>query len=165
MNQEHELVLGVAPNDRGFGYVVLEGSTRLVDWKVKRTPSRKNQKTLQAIDELLTLFMPTHLVFEARDRSQGLSSVRVDSLLRDMARCAADRGVIPVPVPRQAVLERFEPMEATTNREIALLLTMQFPELSPYLPPKRRIWDSESRAMSIFDATAMVLTFYDHDGG
>lgn len=165
MKTEFERALGISPNDRGFGYVVLEGPTRLVDWKVKRVPRPKNQKTIEALDELLGLYMPSYLILDAPDDLASPRGHRIKGLLRDLANCAADRGVIPVPVPRQVVADLFEPMEASTRREVAELLTVQFPELLPYLPPRRRLWDSESRAMSVFNAAAMVLAFYDRGFG
>ena len=161
MIHEHELTLGVSLNDRGFGYVVLQGPTRLVDWKVKRTPPPKIQKTIEGIGALIGLYRPSHLVFDAPDDGLARRALRTNLLLRAIGRCAADHGVIPVPVPLAAVTEAFAPMEASTRHDIAQLLTMQFPELSPYIPPRRRLWDSESRAMSVFNATALVMTFFE----
>ena len=165
MKHEHELTLGVSPNDRGFGYVVLQGPNRLVDWRVRRTPFPKNRRTIEAIGALIDLYLPTYLVFDAPDDGLARRALRTNLLLRAIGRCAADRGVIPVPVPLAAVTEAFAPMEANTRHEIAALLTMQFPELSPYLPPRRRLWMSESRAMSVFNATALVLAFYERGAG
>ena len=49
----------------------------------------------------------------------------------------------------------------TTKREIAEAIVREFPELEPRLPPVRKIWMSEDVRMSIFDAAALAITFFD----
>ena len=49
---------------------------------------------------------------------------------------------------------------AFTKQEIAEVITREFPEFEPHLPPKRSIYRPESARMSIFDATALAMTHY-----
>ena len=47
-----------------------------------------------------------------------------------------------------------------TKRQIAEAIAREFPELEPRLPPVRKIWMSEDRRMSIFDAVSLAITFF-----
>ena len=40
-------VLAIDPSTRGFGFAVLEGPERLIDWGVKETKIDKNKRTLK----------------------------------------------------------------------------------------------------------------------
>jgi len=41
-------VLAIDPSTRGFGFAVLEGPDRLIDWGVKETKVDKNRRSLEA---------------------------------------------------------------------------------------------------------------------
>jgi hypothetical protein len=45
--------------------------------------------------------------------------------------------------------------------EIASVLGERFPELAPRVPPRRRAWQSEDYRMSIFDAAALGVAYFD----
>ena len=46
------------PTHRGFGFVVLEGPTTLVDWGVKRVGPAKNQETISKVCGLIERYRP-----------------------------------------------------------------------------------------------------------
>ena len=41
-------VLAIDPSTRGFGFAVLEGPNRLIDWGVKETKTEQKRRTLEA---------------------------------------------------------------------------------------------------------------------
>jgi|SRR5690348_15036174 hypothetical protein len=43
----------------------------------------------------------------------------------------------------------------------AQFIASHIPVFQPLLPPPRKIWNSEDARMSIFDAAALALTFFD----
>ena len=45
-------VLAIDPSTRGFGYAVLEGPNRLIDWAVKETKVDKTRMTLKFVADL-----------------------------------------------------------------------------------------------------------------
>ena len=51
-------VLALDPTHRGFGFVVLEGPTTLVDWGVKRVGPAKNQETIAKVSGLIERYRP-----------------------------------------------------------------------------------------------------------
>ena len=46
-------------------------------------------------------------------------------------------------------------------KSIASVLAKQFPTLDLRLPPKRKIWQSEDYRMSIFDAAAAGVAYFE----
>jgi hypothetical protein len=57
-------VLAIDPSTRGFGFAVLEGPNRLIDWGVKETRSNKNTKSLKLIAELIERYQLTAIIVE-----------------------------------------------------------------------------------------------------
>ena len=57
-------VLAIDPSTRGFGFTVLEGPERLVDWGVKETKKNKNARSLELIEDLIDLYQPSVIAVE-----------------------------------------------------------------------------------------------------
>jgi RNase H-fold protein (predicted Holliday junction resolvase) len=57
-------VIAIDPSTRGFGFAVLEGPERLVDWGVKETRTDKNRRSLELIADLIEIYQPRVLVVE-----------------------------------------------------------------------------------------------------
>ena len=57
-------ILAIDPSTRGFGYAVLEGPSRLIDWGVKETKTDKKRRSLKLIDELVNDYQPYAMVVE-----------------------------------------------------------------------------------------------------
>jgi hypothetical protein len=51
-------------------------------------------------------------------------------------------------------------MDCKTKVELAATLAMIFPELAWRLPPKRKIWQSEHRRQTAFDAIALAVGYW-----
>src|SRR5436309_13405327 len=75
-------ILAIDPCARGFGFAVLEGSDRLVDWGVKDVNGRKNFKSLKAIKTLIEQYDPDLVLAE-------------DSAARGSRRWRRTRNLIP----------------------------------------------------------------------
>jgi RNase H-fold protein (predicted Holliday junction resolvase) len=57
-------VLAIDPSTRGFGFAVLEGPNRLIDWGVKETKIDKNRMTLKLVADLIERCQPSVIVVE-----------------------------------------------------------------------------------------------------
>src|SRR5882762_9400337 len=57
-------ILAIDPSTRGFGFVVLEGPSRLIDWGVKETKTDKNKRSLKLIANLIEQYGPAAIVVE-----------------------------------------------------------------------------------------------------
>ena len=68
-------VLAVDPSTRGFGFAILEGPDRLIDWAVKETKVNKNAKSLKLIDDLIDRYQPSVVVVEiTKGRVRGAAA-------------------------------------------------------------------------------------------
>ena len=63
-------------------------------------------------------------------------------------------------VSRAELKQAFAESGAGTKYEIAMAIANRFPELAPRLPRFRKPWMSEDYRMSIFDAVALAIAFF-----
>jgi hypothetical protein len=148
--------LAIDPTTSGFGFVVLEGSERLVDWGLGRLEKPDAGLYQKRIEKLLDRIEPQVLVLEdMRESRRGGRAIIWAQLAASSAR---KRGIRVERVGRAEIVQRFG-SSGTTRWDVALAISRFFPELTPSLPKKRRIWESEDRRMAIFSAASFALTF------
>jgi hypothetical protein len=153
------LVLAVFPSTKGFGYAVFEGRQSLIDWGVKTVyPFQKNLRSLKKIRELFAFYYPDVVVLEDYEGEGSRRAKRIQTLINLITIEVAGRGMSTASYSRDQVRSCFD---LETKREIAEAIAREFPELGPRLPPARKIWMSEDRRMSIFDAVSLAITFFE----
>jgi hypothetical protein len=81
-----------------------------------------------------------------------------------MARIATSHSIQIFLVEHDDIRKTFSDMDCETKDDIAAALTRIFTELVWRLPPKRRPWQSEHPRMAIFDAIALGLAYWQHQG-
>src|SRR6266702_597925 len=86
-------MLAVDPSTRGFGFAVLEGPNRLIDWGVKETKTNKNVKSLKLIDDLIDRYQPSVIVVEDYEGKGSHRCRRVRELIEDISKLAAKRQI------------------------------------------------------------------------
>ena len=150
-------VLVIDPSIRGFGFAVLEGSDRLIDWGVKETQTDKNRQSLELISELIEQYEPSILVLEDYAGKGSRRCVRVEKLIDDISKLALKRNVKVGRFSRAEIKRAFSESGARNKYEIAMAIAKRFPELEPRLPRFRKPWMSEDYRMSIFDAVGLGL--------
>ncbi len=148
--------LAIDPTTSGFGFAVLEGSERLVDWGLGRLEKPDDSLFVKRMEKLLDRTAPQVLVLEdMRDSRRGERAIAWARLAEGSA---AKRGIRVERISRAEVSERFA-SSGKTRWEVGLAISRFFPVLVPSLPKKRRIWESEDRRMTIFTAASFALTF------
>ncbi len=155
-----ELVLGVYPTSRGFGWVVLEGPFAVVESGLHHALKAKNAGCVRALERIVARLKPSTLVLEAFDGHSSIRSARIRRLCLEFVNLAADRGLGLAVHSRDEVRATFAGVEARTRDEIAAAVARTLPALAYRLPKKRAPWESEDRRLSIFSAAAVVLTYY-----
>src|SRR5215469_3049241 len=153
-------VLAIDPSTRGFGFAVLEGPNRLIDWGVKETKTDKKTRSLKLITDLMEQYQPNVIVVEDYAAKGSRRCGRVRELINDIAKLAVKRNVKVRSFSRIKVKQMFSEFGATNKYEIAIAIAKRFPELAPRLPRFRKPWMSEDYRMSIFDAVGLGLTFF-----
>lgn len=147
-------ILAIDPSTAGFGFAVLEDPTRLVDWGVAEVWSKSPKSFLARVEALVDRYSPSIIVLE--DVGDGKRRKRAARLIELVGRYSETRRVTAVKVHRSQVRKAFG--GKPTKHEIAVAIAAVFPEMAPRLPRRRRLWDSESEQMNVFDALSFALT-------
>jgi Holliday junction resolvasome RuvABC endonuclease subunit len=156
MNQKSR-ALAIDPTGRGFGFAVLEGTERLIDWGVKG----KHAKAVRLVAELLDRYPPDIIVLEDVSAGKPRRSARARRLLKSIGVLAARRKIPVRRFRRSRVKAAFLQVNAFTKHQIATTIADHLPILSLQLPPVRKAWMPEDYRMSIFDAVALAFTYFD----
>jgi Holliday junction resolvasome RuvABC endonuclease subunit len=154
-------VLAIDPTTKGFGFVVLEGPERLIDWGVACVGGDKNLRTLLRVTALIRRYSPEILVIEDHTSRMCRRRARVRELLRSIARLGPTHSIAIHRGTRRTVRAAFAGLGVATKYPIAVALASRFPDLAPLLPPKRKPWMSEDARMGIFDATALAVAYFE----
>ena len=163
--KQHKLknirVLAIALSNRGFGFAVMEGKERLVDWGIKAVKRDKNAQCAAKIAELIAHYAPNVTVLENCAAQGSRRSPRIRELNEVIVCLASEKKVKAEIFSRKEVLRCFFGDETGTKHAIAKAISVRFSdELGTRLPPKRCAWMSQDCRMGIFDAVALALTFY-----
>lgn len=151
--------LGIHPTTYGFGYAVFEGH-RLLDWGVYRVSGDKNERSLLYLGVLIRRYEPHVVLLEDRGPQERQRSERIRHFIRAARTTIRRNGIVPMRVPRRLVQWFFEGHDATTKQEIASRIAEWFPDLSRFVPPKRKAWMPEHPRVGMFTAIALAVTFW-----
>src|SRR6266581_9072909 len=124
-------VLAIDPSTRGFGFAVLEGQDRLIDWGVKETKKNKNARTLKLIEDLIDVYLPNVIVVEDYAGKGSRRCRRIERLINDISKLASKRQVKVRSFSRTRVKQTFSECGASNKYEIAIAIANRFPELAP----------------------------------
>ncbi len=154
------IVLAIAPTSRGFGFVLFVSRAKPVDWGVKETRNDKNRRALMKIEAMLRVVMPTVLVLEDRMHRSCRRSVRIKLLLENIGTLAEAQGLTVSSYSRRDIRRTFG-AKGKSKDAIAAAIVEEVPALRPWLPRRRRIWESEHHSMAIFEAAALAMVHYE----
>lgn len=172
-------ILGIDPNTKGVGFVILENDHKLIDWGIKYLPkqskltlqsktsckySQRNHKDrnyLRIVEDLIAFYEPDTIVFEDWTTQDSRRSIRVKKLLHQISLLVVKLGLPANCYSRLQLQKHFAEYKTKTKYEIASFLSHLFPELLPLLPRKRKTWMSEDVRMNIFVALAFCLILVD----
>ena len=147
-------VLSVMPNRRSMGVAVLEGSERLVEWRLARFRETTVTAKAMVFRQLVGWFQPSLVVFEDIERSRRGKHVR--QVIDRMSSISEEAGIPIETVSADEVCEHFRAV-ATDKYELVQALANFFPELAPRVPSRRLPGDGEDPRMSVFLAVAHAL--------
>jgi Holliday junction resolvasome RuvABC endonuclease subunit len=156
-------VLAVDPSTRGFGFAIIEGPNRLIDWGVKETKTDKKRRALKLVEDFIDRYEPNVIVVEDYEAKGSRRCQRIQGLINDISKFAAKKNVKVRKFSRLKVTQTFSGSGASNKHEIATAIAKQFPDLAPRLPRFRKPWMSEDYRISIFDAVGFGITFFHVD--
>ena len=129
--QEQLRILAIDPSTRGFGFAVLEGLDRLVDWGTKSAWGNKNRQCLKKAEELIDYYQPDVLVLENCTAKPSRRCLRVRRLIEVIVELDAQWKVRVRRFSCRQVQAAFSAFGAVTKHEIATAIAKRFPELAP----------------------------------
>ena len=147
--------LAVDPMCRGFAFIVLEGSERLLDWGAR--DFRRDNTTkgfLVRVAKVIHDCDPSLIVVEAVRHSRR--GARARERIRSLVAVARKRGITVHQVARADVQASFSE-SGTSKWEIAAAIARLLPDLETWLPHKRKLWTTEDDRMNIFDAASFAI--------
>ncbi len=150
-------VLALDLHPRSFGYVVVEGPSRLLDWGVcshRQKGVVSDALVRKRLRQLLDFWRPAALVLHNPLKKSRRPNRKKDKLIDLIVAEARSRRIV-VRVPGKGTADQGK---IPTKYEIARRVAEHFPVLRRALPPKRQIWESEHYHMSIFDAAALLFS-------
>lgn len=157
----HNLVLGIYPNTRGFAFAVFEGSLAPVDWGVIEIRGKnKNKQCLQRIAVMFGRYEPDALVLQDMSERGTRRARRIRNLNEAIEVLAGTQNIRVFAYSRARVRQCFESHGLTSKQSVAEAIAKHIPMFERFVPPLRKIWMSEDSRMGLFDAVALVLTFY-----
>ncbi len=157
-------IFAIDPSTRGFGFVVLEGRTRLVDWGLIRVGKDKNRASLKRIEDLIAQYEPGLVVVEDTAVRECRRRTRARHLIQDIADFASFWEIPVLHVPWNTVRQVVGGQAKATKSEVAAAVVARFPEIADREPPKRKAWMKEDDRMALMDAAALALAASGHAG-
>lgn len=156
-------VLAVHVRPQRFGFAVLKGPQKLLDWGVS-THYVGNDDPLTIIRKrivpLLRIYAPSALVVRKVTARESERYSQLQPIANAVKEQAERHSIKLAFVGRDEVRHTFGKLGTTTKYEIAARVTKFFPELTWQLPPRRKPWESEHHNMAIFDAVALGFSYF-----
>jgi len=144
MTKPNTLSIAVASGRIGYVYLT-DGEVR--DWGVSNTAARSSEAAHKKTKFLIETYRPDLILTEklsVHTRKSGRTISNIQAL-EEVAIASKAQHVTVEHVQHHA--NKYMEMDALAKR---------YPVLAPWLPAKRRLWESEDRRTSIWQALALV---------
>jgi hypothetical protein len=155
------IVLAIDATARGFGWVVFEGRQGLIDLGTREARGDKNRESVRKVAKLLRWYKPDTLVLEDALAKHSRRHARIKRLHRDLADLAKSLRIEVAYLSRGEINTVFEVYRAKTRHIVAGAIAVEFPFLASWLPPRREIWRDENPRLSVFNAAALAIAFFE----
>ena len=145
-----------------FGFAVLEGRDRLLDWGVRTFGEDVDSFESTLSDRFSTLFAfydPAVIVIRDRELQFATKGKKIQMIIKTLKQAMQPSSAKLRVLTTSQIRDRFELGSSTTKHDIAKSLTERFEELSFKLPNKRKAYQSEAPVMLVFDALATAVAF------
>ena len=146
MRPNHSRALSIAVSSGKIGFVFFSGH-ELRDWGLSSVASRSPEAAEAKVRQWIKTYCPHLIVTEklsSHTRKSGRTIANVQAV--EAAAIASDAQHIAV-----------EHIQRYANKYLEMNeLVQKHPVLAPWLPTKRKLWESEDRRASIWEALALV---------
>lgn len=160
--QNSHVVLAIFANGRGFGLAVMKDALNLIDAYMVTLKCRPmvNKKLLEKLKEKLDYYRPDVVILEEPTGYGSRKGKRVHKFIDAVREYTESVGLKVSSYSRNDIRFVFSNFNASSKFEIANVICENIPELEKRRPEKRKYYQSEQYAMSIFDAVSLAITHY-----
>jgi Holliday junction resolvasome RuvABC endonuclease subunit len=152
-------------NGRGYGFAVFEGYLAPIDWGVVEVRAEdKRVQIAERVRSQLARYVPDVLVVQNMLDPYTRRTHRIRRLNERIIEVAEDMAIVWASYSRTEVRKCFAYLGAVNKDQIAAAIARHIPEFERFLPRPRKPWMSEDARMGIFDAAALVLTYFQANG-
>ncbi len=158
-------ILAIDPGLEEIGFVVFE-EHELLRYGVKRLRGSKLPggilpKGKNILLELIRLSSPHVLVLEKPSHKERIRNTTLKKLIHHAKTLAQIRGIKVYEYDPYSARERVYAEKKATKKNVAELIAERYPELSGYVPVKRRIlWTKKDFYwLNVFDACTLALVY------
>lgn len=149
------------PTSKGYAFVLFESALSPHDWGCKDiTQDTGCSKTIASIAELLQRYRPDVFIIEDVRERETRRSIRIKRIYGALSRAADGIHCEVVVVGRTKVRSTFAMVGAINKHDIAKTIASKIEAFAPYMPKKRKAWQTQGRSMALFDAASRALTYY-----
>lgn len=141
-------MLALAAASGRVGYVFLVGD-RLKDWRISEKAAKSPTKAAEQVQTWINELKPDVIVTE-KVEDAAKKGDKTKEIIGAIARTAAHNYVLDVSVTREH--------DHVSKYEEADALVKRFPDVTAWLPKKRRFFDNEPRNTVIFEALSLAET-------
>ena len=161
VTSRHKLVMGIFPNTKGFAFALFEGSLAPVDWAITRIRSgEKNRDSVARIARLFGHYQPDVVVLQDMSIDGTRRSARITQLNETIAVLAESQNIAIAKFTREHVRKAFSNQGIITRHAMAETIAAQIPMLRRFVPPQRKIWETEDARLAPFEAVGLIVAFY-----
>jgi len=156
-----ERVMTVFPNKCGIGHAVFESPRFPVEWGICDVRGDdRHRKAVSRIKRLVDRYSPDMLVLRDLADIRLKRGRRHYRLLKALEELGKSRGISTMRFSRAEIRRSFDSLRSPSRHAIVHAIVAQIPTFEAYIPPVRKIWQTEDRRMVLFDAAALALAFY-----
>lgn len=154
-------VLALDLHPLSYGFAVFEGPKELIDWGIRSFRHGVHAVKVPMpvkLDRLLDQYEPQVVVIRTP------KTAVVQSRVRTIAALVKHRQIAMRQIPDATIRLSF-PQRNQNKYQIAQAIAERFPELSPRLRARRKMWQAERYSMGIFDAVALGMSHFTLQAG
>lgn len=155
------LVLSFFFNTNGLGYAVFEGVVTPVDWGIKEIKAKKDY--FEQARLILHLFDPAVLVLQDCGGKLSRCTEHIRNLIAKVTALAEEKDIRVLRYSRDDIRSCFAYYGARSKDEIAREIAKLLPEFARFVPRIRGAWRREHYRMVLFDALALMTTYYEKE--
>jgi hypothetical protein len=149
-----------------LGFVVFAGPKQILDWGTHSIPRAgpSAERSSKRILALIRCFTPSAIAVKLARRKNDVDTRLAKKLLRFIVHEATLRSTLVVRINEKDIKRGFQMFKGKSKYDRARVLVSVFPELDWKMPRERKPWQTEPRAMMVFDATAIGFAYWQkHD--